>query len=166
MRGQNRREKALKRTMRACGQWYPRACVKKPGKKIRINFSPIFDEMTVNQVGWGRFLSLQVSKSKRKANEAQLREEFTKLPSRVANLFALFSSLCEQKVSAYMPCWALQGMTAVLQKVRKQMVKLLIRIKQKKTTKTMNIITKLKQRNMDQHHQCIVLSDRWNPKIH
>jgi hypothetical protein len=27
--------------------------------------------------------------------------------------FALFSSLCEQKVSAYMPSWALLGMTAV-----------------------------------------------------
>jgi hypothetical protein len=29
-------------------------------------------------------------------------------------LFALFSSLCEQKVSAYMPSWALLGMTAVM----------------------------------------------------
>ena len=48
-------------------------------------------------------------------------------------VFALFSSCCEQKGSAYMPCWALQGMKAVLQKVRKKMVKLLIRIKQKTT---------------------------------
>jgi hypothetical protein len=30
------------------------------------------------------------------------------------SLFALFSSLCEQKVSAYMPSWALLGMTAVM----------------------------------------------------
>jgi hypothetical protein len=28
-------------------------------------------------------------------------------------LFALFSSMCEQKVSAYMPSWALLVMTAV-----------------------------------------------------
>ena len=36
------------------------------------------------------------------------------LPSMVANLFALFSSMYEQKVSAYMPSWALLGMTAVM----------------------------------------------------
>jgi hypothetical protein len=76
MRRQNRREKALKRTMRACGWEYPRACVKKSGKKIRIDFSPISDELTVNQVGRGRFVHLQVSEIKRKANEAQMREEF------------------------------------------------------------------------------------------
>jgi hypothetical protein len=62
--------------MRACGWEYPRACVKKPGKKIRIDFSPILDELTVNQVGRGRFVNLQVSEIKRKANEAQMREEF------------------------------------------------------------------------------------------
>jgi hypothetical protein len=33
---------------------------------------------------------------------------------RILKLFALFSSLCEQKVSAYMPSWALLGMTAVM----------------------------------------------------
>ena len=112
-RRQNRREKALKHTMRACGWWYPRAWVKKSGKKIRINFSPISDELTVNQVGWGRFVNLQVSEINRKANEAQMREEFIPSPSMVANLFALFSSMCEQKVSAYMPSWALLVMTAV-----------------------------------------------------
>jgi hypothetical protein len=58
-------------------------------------------------------MNLQVSKSKRKANEAQMREELYLLPSTVANLFALFSSMCEQKVSAYMPSWALLVMTAV-----------------------------------------------------
>jgi hypothetical protein len=58
-------------------------------------------------------MNLQVSKSKRKANEAQMREELYLLPSMVANLFALFSSMCEQKVSAYMPSWALLVMTAV-----------------------------------------------------
>ena len=35
------------------------------------------------------------------------------IPSMVANLFALFSSMCEQKVSAYMSSWALLVMTAV-----------------------------------------------------
>jgi hypothetical protein len=32
---------------------------------------------------------------------------------KTANMFALFSSMCEQKVSAYMPSWALLVMTAV-----------------------------------------------------
>ena len=73
-RGQNRREKVLMCTMHACGWQYPRACVKKSGKKIRINFSPISDELTVNQVGRGQFVNLQVSEIKRKANEAQMRE--------------------------------------------------------------------------------------------
>ena len=43
-----------------------------------------------------------------------MREEFIPIPNMVANLFALFSSLCEQKVSDYMPSWALLGMTAVM----------------------------------------------------
>ena len=50
-RGQNKREKALMRTMRACGVSYPRACVKEFGKKFRIDFSPISDEFAVIQVG-------------------------------------------------------------------------------------------------------------------
>jgi hypothetical protein len=50
-RRQNRRETTLKRPMRACGVSYPRACVKKSGKKFRIGFSSISDELTVNQVG-------------------------------------------------------------------------------------------------------------------
>jgi hypothetical protein len=50
-RRQNRRETTLKRPMRACGASYPRACVKKSGKKFRIDFSPIFDELAVMQVG-------------------------------------------------------------------------------------------------------------------
>jgi hypothetical protein len=37
--------------MRACGWAYPRACVKKSGKKFWIDFSPIFDELAVMQVG-------------------------------------------------------------------------------------------------------------------
>ena len=61
----------------------------------------------------------------------------------VANLFALFSSMCEQKVSAYMPSWALLVMTAVCEKVRKKTIELLTRIKQK-LHKTMNIGTKIK----------------------
>jgi hypothetical protein len=53
---------------------------KSPGRKFRIDFSPISDESTVNQVGRGRFLNLQVSEIKRKANEAQMREEFIPSP--------------------------------------------------------------------------------------
>jgi hypothetical protein len=50
-RRQNRRKTALKRPMRACGVSYPRTCVKKFGKKFRIDFSPISDELAVMQVG-------------------------------------------------------------------------------------------------------------------
>jgi hypothetical protein len=35
-------------------------------------------------------------------------------------LFVLFSSMCEQKVSTYMPSWALLVMTAVCKEVRKK----------------------------------------------
>jgi hypothetical protein len=62
--------------MRTCGWEYLCACVKKSEKEIRIDFSQISDELTVNQVGRGRFVNLQVSEIKRKANEAQMREEF------------------------------------------------------------------------------------------
>jgi hypothetical protein len=50
-RRQNRRETARKRPMRACGLSYLRACVKKFVKKFRTDFSPIFDELAVMQVG-------------------------------------------------------------------------------------------------------------------
>jgi hypothetical protein len=50
-RRQVNRKTALKRPMRACGASYPRACVKKFGKKFQIDFSPIFDELAVMQVG-------------------------------------------------------------------------------------------------------------------
>jgi len=50
-RRQNRRETVLKRSMRACGVSYPRACIKELGKKFRIDFSPISDEFAVMQVG-------------------------------------------------------------------------------------------------------------------
>ena len=73
-------KKCFKRTMRACGWQNPRVCIKKSGKKIRIDFSPIYDELTVNQVSRGRFVHLQVSEIKRKANEAQMREEFISIP--------------------------------------------------------------------------------------
>ena len=53
---------------------------KSPRRKFRINFSPISDELTVNQVGRGLFVNLQVSEIKRKANEAQTREEFIPSP--------------------------------------------------------------------------------------
>ena len=70
-------------------------------------------------------------------------------------LFALFSSMCEQKVSAYMPSWALLVMTVVCKKVRKKTIELLTRIKQK-LKGNMSIITKNeKQMKMDQYHQYI-----------
>ena len=72
-----------------------------------------------------------------------MREEFIPFPSGVANLFVLFSSMCEQKVSTYMPSWALLVMTAAMQKVRKKTIKLLTRIKQK-LNNNMSIKTKLK----------------------
>jgi hypothetical protein len=73
----------------------------------------------------------------------------------VANLFALFSSMCEQKLSAYMPSWALLVMTVVCKEVRKKTIELLTRIKQK-LKENMSIITKNeKQMKMDQYHQYI-----------
>ena len=63
----------------------------------------------------------------------------------VANLFMLFSSTCEQKVSTYMPSWALLVMTAVMQKVRKKTVKVLTRIKQE-LNNNMSIKTKTKNK--------------------
>ena len=62
----------------------------------------------------------------------------------VANLFVLFSSMCEQKVSTYMPSWALLVMTAVMQKVRKKTIKVSTRIKQKLNN---NMSMKLKTKN-------------------
>jgi hypothetical protein len=63
----------------------------------------------------------------------------------VANLLALFSSMCEQKVSAYMPSWALLVMTVVCKEVRKKTIELLTRIKQK-LKGNMSIITKMKNK--------------------
>jgi hypothetical protein len=57
-------------------------------------------------------VNLQVNEIKRKANKAQMRNLY-QVPSMVANLFAPNSSLCEQIMSAYMPSWALLGMTVV-----------------------------------------------------
>jgi hypothetical protein len=61
-------------------------------------------------------------------------------------LFVLFSSMCEQKVSTYMPSWALLVMTAVCKEVRKKTIELLTRIKQK-LKGNMSIITKIKKTN-------------------
>jgi hypothetical protein len=60
-------------------------------------------------------------------------------------LFVLFSSMCEQKVSTYMPSWALLVMTAVCKEVRKKTIELLTRIKQK-LKGSMSIITKMKNK--------------------
>jgi hypothetical protein len=63
--------------------------------------------------------------------------------------------MCEQKVSTYMPSWALLVMTAVCKEVRKKTIELLTRIKQK-LKGNMSIITKMKkQMKMDQYHQYI-----------
>jgi hypothetical protein len=59
--------------------------------------------------------------------------------------FVLFSSMCEQKVSTYMPSWALLVMTAVCKEVRKKTVKVLTRIKQK-LNNNMSIKTKTKNK--------------------
>jgi hypothetical protein len=74
------KRKAHARPTRACGQENPRACVKSPRRKIRMDFSPISGELAVKQVGRGRFVNLQVNKSKRKANKAQMREELIPSP--------------------------------------------------------------------------------------
>jgi hypothetical protein len=48
-----------------------------------------------------------------------MREELIhKLPSGVASLFAPNSSPGEQMEGAYTPCWVLQGVTAVEERVR------------------------------------------------
>jgi hypothetical protein len=52
-------------------------------------------------------VNLQVSEIKRKSNEAQMREEFIPIPQYGRqSVCTLFVTLCEQKVSAYMPSWA------------------------------------------------------------
>jgi hypothetical protein len=60
-------------------------------------------------------------------------------------MFVLFSSMCEQKVSTYMPSWALLVMTAVCKEVRKKTIELITRIKQK-LKGSMSIITKMKNK--------------------
>ena len=68
-------EQAHARTMRVCGVEYPRAYDKSLRRKIQMDFSPISGELAGKQVGWGRFVNLQVNEIKRKANKAQMREE-------------------------------------------------------------------------------------------
>jgi hypothetical protein len=65
--------------------------------------------------------------------------------TRPTYVFVLFSSMCEQKVSTYMPSWALLVMTAVCKEVRKKTIELLTRIKQK-LKGNMSIITKMKNK--------------------
>jgi hypothetical protein len=45
------KQKAHARSMRACGVKYPHAYVKSPRRKIRMDFSPIFGDLTAKQVG-------------------------------------------------------------------------------------------------------------------
>jgi hypothetical protein len=60
-------------------------------------------------------------------------------------VFVLFSSMCEQKVSTYMPSWALLVMTVVCKEVREKTVKVLTRIKQE-LNDNMSIKTKTKNK--------------------
>jgi hypothetical protein len=53
--------------------------------------------------------------------------------------------MCEQKVSTYMPSWALLVMTAAYEEVRKKTVKVLTRIKQE-LNNNMSIKTKTKNK--------------------
>jgi hypothetical protein len=72
----------------------------------------------------------------------------------VTNLFAPNSSQGEQIKGAYMPCWVLQSMTAVVERVRENKTKQQTRIKLKQI-KTKSIWKNEKQIQMDQYHQCI-----------
>jgi hypothetical protein len=63
----------------------------------------------------------------------------------IFKMFVLFSSMCEQKVSTYMPSWALLVMTAVCKEVREKTVKVLTRIKQE-LNNNMSIKTKTKNK--------------------
>ena len=65
---------------RACEVEYLHACVKSLRRKIRMDFSPISDDLTGKQVGRGRFVNLRVNEIKRKTNKAQMREELIPTP--------------------------------------------------------------------------------------
>jgi hypothetical protein len=70
-------------------------------------------------------------------------------------MFAPNSSLGEQIKSAYMPSWALLGMTAMYkERVRENKTKQQTRIKLKQI-KTKSIWKSKNQIQMDQYHQCI-----------
>jgi hypothetical protein len=58
----------IKAHARVCVVENPRTCDKLLRKKFRMDFSRFSCELTIQQVGGGRFVSLQVNKTKRKAN--------------------------------------------------------------------------------------------------
>jgi hypothetical protein len=86
---------------------------KSPGRKSgSISLQFLMNWLLIRSAEAGLWTCKSV-KSKGKKMKPKWGRNLYQLPSMVANLFALFSSLCEQKVSAYMPSWALLVMTAV-----------------------------------------------------
>ena len=86
---------------------------KSPGRKSgSISLQFLMNWLLIRSAEAGLWTCKSV-KSKGKQMKPKWGRNLYQLPSMVANLFALFSSMCEQKVSAYMPSWALLGMTAV-----------------------------------------------------
>ena len=102
--------------MRVCGISDARACVKEFGKNSEsISPQSLMNLMLCRSAEAG-FWTCKWIKSTGKQMKPNWGRNLYLLPSGVANLFVLFSSMCEQKVSTYMPSWALLVMTAVCKK--------------------------------------------------
>ena len=100
--------------MRACGVSGPRACVKESGKNSGSISPQYLMNLLLCRSAEAGFWTCKWIKSTGKQMKPNWGRNLYLLPSMVANLFVLFSSMCEQKVSAYMPSWALLVMTAVM----------------------------------------------------
>ena len=131
--------------MRACGVSYPRACIKEFGKNSGSISPQSLMNLLLCRSAKAGFWTCKWIKSTGKQMKPNWGRNLYLLPSMVANLFVLFSSMCEQKVSTYMPSWALLVMTAVCKEVRKKITKLLTRIKQE-LNNNMSIKTKTKNK--------------------
>ena len=131
--------------MRACGVSGPRACVKESGKFSGLISPQSLMNLMLCRSAEAGFWTCKWVKSTGKQMKPNWGRNLYLLPSMVANLFVLFSSMCEQKVSTYMPSWALLVMTAVCKEVRKKITKLLTRIKQE-LNNNMSIKTKTKNK--------------------
>jgi hypothetical protein len=130
--------------MRACGISYPRACVKESGKNSGSISPQSLMNLLLCRSAEAGFWTCKWIRSTGKQMKPKWGRNLYLLPSMVANLFVLFSSMCEQKVSTYMPSWALLVMTVVMQKVRKKIVKVWTRIKQELNN---NMSIKIKTKN-------------------